>query len=226
MSLINDNLDMIKASILVAIKNELVDTYPSEFGDYTSSNGDTRTKVYWADTVRFQPKYPYCVLTPQKDISEGFDEVSYVRSASGVLLKRVVTRSFMTVTISVFDMGNELTGKTGLEADTFAHKVARQLRKYFNGDGKLDWFSGNKYYPRQIGITVDTDINSVLDWADTDTFFVYSFDIRIGWDDIQENEVELANGAEISIYEDTKKIDEFNIKFIHKKEKNKNGSTR
>ena len=168
MTLINDEIDNVKASILVAIRDELMSAYPSEFGDYKTNKGDTLTKVYWADTVRFQPKYPYCVLTPQKDISEGYDEISYIRSADGVLLKRVTTRSFMTVTISVFDMGSEITGKTGLEADTFAHKVARQLRKYFNGDGKLDWFSGNKYYPKQIGITVDTEISSVLDWADTE----------------------------------------------------------
>lgn len=215
MTLINDEIDNVKASILVAIRDELMSAYPSEFGDYKTNKGDTLTKVYWADTVRFQPKYPYCVLTPQKDISEGYDEISYIRSADGVLLKRVTTRSFMTVTISVFDMGSEITGKTGLEADTFAHKVARQLRKYFNGDGKLDWFSGNKYYPKQIGITVDTEISSVLDWADTDTFFVYSFDIRVGWDEQHTEYAELANGAEISINEDTKELDKFTVEFKH-----------
>ena len=215
MTLINDEIDNVKASILVAIRDELMSAYPSEFGDYKTNKGDTLTKVYWADTVRFQPKYPYCVLTPQKDISEGYDEISYIRSADGVLLKRVTTRSFMTVTISVFDMGSEITGKTGLEADTFAHKVARQLRKYFNGDGKLDWFSGNKYYPKQIGITVDTEISSVLDWADTDTFFVYSFDIRVGWDEQHTEHAESANGAEISINEDTKELDKFTVEFKH-----------
>ena len=215
MTLINDEIDNVKASILIAIRDELMSAYPSEFGDYKTNKGDTLTKVYWADTVRFQPKYPYCVLTPQKDISEGYDEISYIRSADGVLLKRVTTRSFMTVTISVFDMGSEITGKTGLEADTFAHKVARQLRKYFNGDGKLDWFSGNKYYPKQIGITVDTEISSVLDWADTDTFFVYSFDIRVGWDEQHTEHAELANGAEISINEDTKELDKFTVEFKH-----------
>ena len=215
MTLINDEIDNVKASILVAIRDELMSAYPSEFGDYKTNKGDTLTKVYWADTVRFQPKYPYCVLTPQKDISEGYDEISYIRSADGVLLKRVTTRSFMTVTISVFDMGSEITGKTGLEADTFAHKVARQLRKYFNGDGKLDWFSGNKYYPKQIGITVDTEISSVLDWADTDTFFVYSFDIRVGWDEQHTERAELANGAEIRINDGTKELDKFTIEFKH-----------
>lgn len=213
MTLINDSLDMVKASILVAVKNELVEAYPDEFGDYKSDKGDIRTKVFWADTVRYQPRHPYCVLTPQKDISEGYDEISYIKSASGVLFKRVTTRSFMTVTINVFDMGNENTGKSGLEADTFAHKVARQLRKYFNGDEKLDWFSGNKYYPKQISVTVDTDINSVLDWYDTDTFYVYSFDISVGWDEHNDIKTELANGAEIRVYEDTKKIDEFTVKF-------------
>ena len=215
MTLINDEIDNVKASILVAIRDELMSAYPSEFGDYKTNKGDTLTKVYWADTVRFQPKYPYCVLTPQKDISEGYDEISYIRSADGVLLKRVTTRSFMTVTISVFDMGSEITGKTGLEADTFAHKVARQLRKYFNGDGKLDWFSGNKYYPKQIGITVDTEISSVLDWADTDTFFVYSFDIRVGWDEQHTERAELANGAEIRINDGTKELDKFTVEFKH-----------
>ena len=215
MTLINDEIDNVKASILIAIRDELMSAYPSEFGDYKTNKGDTLTKVYWADTVRFQPKYPYCVLTPQKDISEGYDEISYIRSADGVLLKRVTTRSFMTVTISVFDMGSEITGKTGLEADTFAHKVARQLRKYFNGDGKLDWFSGNKYYPKQIGITVDTEISSVLDWADTDTFFVYSFDIRVGWDEQHTERAELANGAEIRINDGTKELDKFTIEFKH-----------
>lgn len=215
MTLINDEIDNVKASILVAIRDELMSAYPSEFGDYKTNKGDTLTKVYWADTVRFQPKYPYCVLTPQKDISEGYDEISYIRSIDGVLLKRVTTRSFMTVTISVFDMGSEITGKTGLEADTFAHKVARQLRKYFNGDGKLDWFSGNKYYPKQIGITVDTEISSVLDWADTDTFFVYSFDIRVGWDEQHTERAELANGAEIRINDGTKELDKFTVEFKH-----------
>lgn len=213
MTLINDSLDMVKASLLVAIKNELTETYPDEFGDYKTSTGDVQPKVYWADTLRFQPKYPYCVLTPQRDISEGFDEISYLKSASGVLLKRVVTRSFLTVSISVFDMGNENTNKTSLEADTFAHKVARQLRKYFNGDGKLDWFSGNEYYPKQIGVTVDSDISAVENWADTDTFFVYTFDITVGWDEKQDSNAELANGASIDIYENNKLINNTIINF-------------
>jgi len=213
MTLISDSLEEIKASILVAIKNELVDTYPVEFGDYTTGRGDVYSKVFWADTIRYQPKHPYCMLTPQKDISEGYDEISYVKSTGGVLLKRVVTRSFMTVSVDVFDMGNEQSGRSSLQADTFAHKVARQLRKYFNGDGKLDWFSGNEYYPRQISIIVDNDISSIMDWADTDTFFRYSFDIRVGWDDVQESDAELAKGAEISVYENTNKVDEFTINF-------------
>lgn len=207
--LIDDEIESVKASILVAIKNELTDTYPAEFGDYTTARNDVCTKVFWADTVRYQPKYPYCVLTPQKDLSEGYDEISYRKSIDGVLKKRVVTRSFMTVTIDVVDMGSEQRGKTSLEADTFAHRVARQLRKYFNGDEKLDWFSGNKYYPKQIGITVDTDISSVLDWSDTDTFFKYTFDIRVGWDEINETNADLAEGVKVSISDDTKLIEEF-----------------
>ena len=56
MTLINDEIDNVKASILVAIRDELMSAYPSEFGDYKTNKGDTLTKVYWADTVRFQPK--------------------------------------------------------------------------------------------------------------------------------------------------------------------------
>lgn len=213
MTLINDSLDGVKSAILVALRKELTETYPVEFGDYSTGRGDVYTKVFWADTIRYQPKYPYCMLTPQKDISEGYDEISYIKSADGVLLKRVVTRSFMTISVDVFDMGNEQSGRSSLQADTFAHRVARQLRKYFNGDEKLDWFSGNEYYPRQISVTVDNDVSSIMDWADTDTFFRYSFDIRVGWDDIQVSNAELANGAQFNIYDDTNKTDEITIKF-------------
>ena len=167
MTLIKDSLEEVKASLLVAIKNQLTETYPSEFGDYTTSRGDVYTKVFWADTVRYQPKHPYCMLSVSSDVSEGYDEISYIRSADDVLLKKTTTRSYL----------DEQIGRTALQADTFAHKVARQLRKYFNGDGKLDWFEGNEYYPRQIGITVLTDIDSTTDWADTDTFFRYTFTI-------------------------------------------------
>lgn len=204
MTLINDNLEGVKTALLVAIKKELTDTYRVEFGDYKTSRGDIYTKVFWSDTVRYQPKHPYCMLTPQKDISEGYDEIQYFRNAEGVLIKRYVTRSFLTVTIEVFDMGNEQSGRSSLKADNFAHKVVRQLRKYFNGDEKLDWFSGNEYYPRQISITVDTDIDSTLDWSDTDTMFRYSFDITVGWDDFTDSNADLANGVEVSINNDTK----------------------
>lgn len=213
MTLINDSLDGVKSAILVALRKELTEAYPVEFGDYSTGRGDVYTKVFWADTIRYQPKHPYCMLTPQKDISEGYDEISYIKSADGVLLKRVVTRSFMTISVDVFDMGNEQSGRSSLQADTFAHRVARQLRKYFNGDEKLDWFSGNEYYPRQISVTVDNDVSSIMDWADTDTFFRYSFDIRVGWDDIQVSNAELANGAQFNIYDDTNKTDEITIKF-------------
>lgn len=204
MTLINDNLEGVKTALLVAIKKELTDTYRVEFGDYKTSRGDVYTKVFWSDTVRYQPKHPYCMLTPQKDISEGYDEIQYFRNAEGVLIKRYVTRSFLTVTIEVFDMGNEQSGRSSLKADNFAHKVVRQLRKYFNGDEKLDWFSGNEYYPRQIGITVDTDIDSTLDWSDTDTMFRYAFDITVGWDDFTDSNADLANGVEVSVNDDTK----------------------
>lgn len=200
MTLISDSLEEVKTALLVAIKNELTDTYPVEFGDYTTSRGDTYTKVFWSDTIRYQPRFPYCMLTPQKDISEGFDETIYFKDANGVLRKRVITRSFNTISIDVFDMGNEQKNKSSLQADTFAHKVARQLRKYFNGDEKLDWFSGNEYYPRQISIVVDTDISSILDWSDTDTIFRYSFDITIGWDDYsRDTKAEIAEGIKVDI---------------------------
>ena len=212
MTLIDDNLEGVKTALLVAIKKELTEAYPVEFGDYKTGRGDIYTKVFWSDTVRYQPKHPYCMLTPQKDTSEGYDEIQYFRNAEGVLIKRYVTRSFLTVTIEVFDMGNEQSGRSSLKADNFAHKVVRQLRKYFNGDEKLDWFSGNEYYPRQIGIIVDTDIDSTLDWSDTDTMFRYSFDITVGWDDFTDSTAELAEGVEISINENTNQLDKFTVK--------------
>lgn len=214
MTLINDSLENVKASLLVAIKNQLTETYPSEFGDYTTSRGDVYTKVFWADTIRYQPKHPYCMLSGNSDVSEGYDEISYVKSDDGVLLKKTVTRSFLEVAIDIFDMGNEQIGRSALQADTFAHKVARQLRKYFNGDGKLDWFDGNEYYSSQIGITVLTDIDSTIDWADTDTFFRYTFTIQLGWDDIQVSNAELANGVEISLSDNQNTLlDKFTINF-------------
>lgn len=212
MTLISDSLEEVKTALLVAIKNELTDAYPVQFGDYTTSKGDIYTKVYWSDTVRYKPRFPYCTLTPQKDISEGYDEIIYFKNSEGILKKRVITRSFNTISIDVFDMGNEQKNWSSLQADTFAHKVARQLRKYFNGDEKLDWFSGNEYYPRQISITVDTDISSILDWSDTDTIFRYSFDITVGWDDYADSNADLAKGAEVRINENSKRVDEFTIK--------------
>lgn len=214
MTLINDSLEDVKASLLVAVKNQLTETYPSEFGDYTTSRGDVYTKVFWADTIRYQPKHPYCMLSENSDVSEGYDEISYIKSDDGVLLKKTVTRSFLEVAIDVFDMGNEQIGRSALQADTFAHKVARQLRKYFNGDGKLDWFDGNEYYSSQIGITVLTDIDSTIDWADTDTFFRYTFTIQLGWDDVQVSNAELANGVEISLSDNQNTLlDKFTINF-------------
>lgn len=214
MTLINDSLENVKASLLVAIKNQLTETYPSEFGDYTTSRGDVYTKVFWADTIRYQPKHPYCMLSENSDVSEGYDEISYIKSDDGVLLKKTVTRSFLEVAIDIFDMGDEQIGRSALQADTFAHKVARQLRKYFNGDGKLDWFDGNEYYSSQIGITVLTDIDSTIDWADTDTFFRYTFTIQLGWDDIQVSNAELANGVEISLSDNQNTLlDKFTINF-------------
>lgn len=211
MTLINDSLEEVKASLLVAIRNELISTYPSEFGDYTTSRGDKYTKVYWADTVRYQPKHPYCVLTMNSDVSEGYDEISYFKSIDGVLLKKTVTRSYLEISIDIYDMGDESIGRTSLEADTFAHKVARQLRKYFNGDDKLDWFNGNEYYPRQLGIEVLTDIDGITDWSDTDTFFKYTFSIRLGWDDIIISNPDLAQGIEVSVKEKDTLLDKFTV---------------
>ena len=108
-------------------------------------------------------------------------------------------------------MGNEQIGRTSLEADTFAHKVARQLRKYFNGDDKLDWFNGNEYYPRQLGIEVLTDIDGITDWSDTDTFFKYTFSIRLGWDDVIISNPDLAQGIEVSVKEKDTLLDKFTI---------------
>lgn len=214
MTLINDRIDDVKASILMAIKKELTETYPNEFGDYGSGKGDKFTKVYWVNTVRFQPKYPYCTLAAQRDTSEGYDEITYYKNSNNVLIKRTITRSFLTVTIDIYDMGNELNGKTSLEADTFAQKVARQLRRYFNGDGKLDWFSGNEYYEKQIGITVDTDIVPIINWDDTDTQFRYNFDIRVGWDEINDSIADVAEGIDVTIYKGDKSniIDNFVVK--------------
>lgn len=211
MTLINDSLEEVKASLLVAVKNELIDTYPSEFGDYTTSRGDIYTKVFWADTVRYQPRHPYCVLTQNNDVSEGYDEISYFKSSDGRLLKKTVTRSYLEISIDIYDMGDESIGRTSLEADTFAHKVARQLRKYFNGDDKLDWFNGNEYYPRQLGIEILTDIDGITDWSDTDTFFKYTFSIRLGWDDIIISNPDLAKGIEVSVKEKDTLLDKFTV---------------
>lgn len=213
MTLIDDSLEGVKTSILMAVKKELTETYPVEFGDYKTSRGDTYSKVYWADTVRYQPKYPYCVLTPSKDRLEGYDEISYFRGANKKLNKKQITRSFMTISIDVYDMGSETSNKSSLQADTFAHKVARQLRKYFSGDESLDWFSGNEYYANQIGIMVDNNMTSIIDWSDTEVKFRYSFDIQAGWDDKVISEPDLANGAKIDINEEDKKIDELTVQF-------------
>lgn len=223
MTLINDNLEKIKTALLVNIKENLVESYPVEFGDYKTDRGDVCVKVYWSDTVRYQPRFPYCILTPQKDMSEGYDEITYTK-IDGVLTKKIKTRSFLTVSIDVFDMGNEQNSKTSLQADNFAHKVARQLRKYFNGDSKLDWFSGNEYYPEQVSVIVNTDISSILDWSDTDTLFRYSFDIVLGWDDVQCTRADLATGALIKVA-DGEKTESFTIK-IGKNKETTNGESR
>lgn len=212
MTLINDSIEDVKASILIAIKKELTDAYPNEFGDYRTDRGDVYSKVFWADTIRYQPRFPYCMLSIGTDRSEGYDEIAYTRDTNGTLLKKIISRSFLTVNISIFDMGNENTGKSSLEADTFALKVARQLRKYFNGDEKLDWFSGNDYYPHQISIVVNGNIDSDYDWSDTDTMFRFSFDIVAGYDDVSIITPDLAKGAEIRVYKDSVKIDEEVIK--------------
>lgn len=213
MTLIDDSLEQVKASVLMAVKNELIETYPNEFGDYKTGRDDIYTKIYWADTVRYQPRYPYCTLTPDRDTSAGYEEITYLR-IDGVYTKRTTTRSFLTVTIDVYDMGDEQSKKSSLKSDTFAYKVARQLRKYFNGDGKLDWFSGNEYYPNQIGINIDSDIKAMIDWSDTDTLFRYSFDILLGWNDVVDQPVDLAEGAIISVKENEKVIeDNITVKF-------------
>ena len=139
-------------------------------------------------------------------------EKKTTKNTNGDLKKKITSRSFLTVNISVFDMGNEKTNRSSLMADTFALKVARQLRKYFNGEGKLDWFSGNEYYPRQISIEVSDDIDSDNDWSDTETLFRFYFDIIAGYDDVSIVTPDLAKGAEIRVYKDSVKIDEEVIK--------------
>ena len=44
MTLINDNVDLIKASLITAIKKELVETYPKQFGDYKNGNVESIQK--------------------------------------------------------------------------------------------------------------------------------------------------------------------------------------
>ena len=206
--LLDDNLENVKASLLVAIQRLLTSTYPKEFGEYKTSKGDIISKVFWSDTVRYRSKFPYCMLTPQTDLHEGIDEVKYFRRADGKFVKRTISRAILNVSIDVCDMGDETIQKSQLEADTFAHKVARQLRKYFNGDEMLDWFSGNEYYPRQLGIKINSEINSTLNWSDTDTIFRYAFDISLGWNDVVDVEIDPAKGVHIDMYENNKKIDE------------------
>lgn len=209
--LIDDSLEQVKASLLYIIKKVLTEAYPKEFGDYSTSRGDLYTKVYWADTVRYQPNFPYCMLTPQRDALQGLDEITYLRREDGEYVKRTKTRSTLTVSIDVCDMGNEETKKSSLKADNFAHKVTRQLRKYFNGDEMLDWFSGNEYYPNQIGIGIDTNISNIITWDDTDTVFRYTFDISLSWIDIVDDISEPAKGVRVETYENKKLIDEFEI---------------
>lgn len=213
MTLINDSIEDVKTSLIYAIKKELTETYPKEFGDYRSERGDIYTKVYWEDTVRFQPKFPICVLSPSRDVREGYNEISYRKGEDGAMYKRVVKRSFLTVTIDISDMGIEegQGKKSSLKASSFVHKVARQLRSYFNGDEKLNWFSGNEFYPKQIGITVDDNINIVSDWSDTDTFHRCTFDITLGWDEENIIPIDKAHGAKISVSENTNLLDEFTI---------------
>lgn len=221
MALLEDNLENIKASILVAIKNELTETYPKEFGDYKTGKGDMYTKVFWGDTIRYQPRTPYCMLVQERDKVLRDDEVVY-KKVNGITVKKQITRSKLEVTVNVVDMGNEATGKTALQADNFAHKVARQLRKYFSGDDKLYWFEGNEYYDKQIGIRVDTDIDANIDWDDTDTIFNYNFTVTFGWNDEQYQVPELARGAEIRTYHEGQEIDNETIYF----KGDRNGSTR
>lgn len=196
MTLINDNVDLIKASLITAIKKELVETYPKQFGDYKNGNGGIYTKIYWENTVRYKPKFPICVLSTSKDVSERQNEISYFKDEDGKYKKRVVKSSFLTVGIDIFDMGNESINYSNLQADTFTAKVARQLRSYFNGDEKLDWFSGNEIYPNQIGIVVDDEITTVNEWDESDNvIFRKSFDVTLGWDEEHIYEVPLAEGV-------------------------------
>ena len=152
-------------------------------------------------------------MSPSRDVREGYNEISYRKGEDGQMYKRLVKRSFLTVTIDISDMGIEegQGKKSSLKASSFVHKVARQLRSYFNGDEKLNWFSGNEFYPKQIGITVDDNINIVSDWSDTDTFHRCTFDITLGWDEENIIPIDKAHGAKISVSENTNLLDEFTI---------------
>ena len=195
-----DSIAEVKSSILMGIRNELIQAYPVEFGDYEDCNG-TCSKIFWGDTISFQPKYPYCMLSTDQDSLGGYDDVSYVKR-EGEIYKKYIKHCSIIVQIEIVNMANIKQGITQLEADVFAHKVARQLRSYFNCEDKLEWFEGNEYYPNQISSQVEGKITPIPDWSDTDTKFRYNFDIEFGWDDISYVHVDKGKGFLLKINKD------------------------
>lgn len=193
-----DSIDQVKNSILMGIRKELIETYPVEFGDYKDCDG-TCSKIFWEDTISYQPKYPYCILSVDQDnLSGERDEISYVKR-DGEIYKRYVKHNSILVQIEIANMANLQEGITQLEADVFAQKVARQLRSYLNSDEKLEWFEGNEYYPDQISSDVSERITPIPDWTETDTKFRYMFEVEFGWLDVSFVHVDKGKGYLLKI---------------------------
>lgn len=201
-----DSIDKVKSSILMGIRNELISAYPNEFGDYSDCEG-TYSKIFWEDTISYQPKYPYCILSSDEDTLTGLDDISYLKK-DGEFFKKYVKHTSILVQIEIANMANNLH-PTKLEADMFAQKVARQLRSYLNSDDKFEWFSGNKYYQGQISSVVSEKITPIPDWNETDTKFRYNFDVEFGWHDTSY--VHIDKGEGFLLRKDGKVIHTFNI---------------
>lgn len=202
----NDSIDKVKSSILMGIRNELVSTYPDEFGDYSDCEG-TYSKIFWENTISYQPKYPYCILSTDEDTLSYRDDISYCKK-DGEFFKKYVKHTSILVQIEIANMANEVHN-TKLEADMFAQKVARQLRSYFSSDDKFEWFDGNEYYPSQISSQIGEKITPIPDWNETDTKFRYTFDVEFGWDDTSY--VHIDKGKGFLLRKDKNVIQQVNI---------------
>lgn len=195
-----DSIAEVKSSILMGIRNELIETYPKEFGDYRDCDGIC-SKIFWGDTISFQPRYPYCMLNTDQDDMTGYDEIAYIKK-DGEFYKKYTKHCSILVQIEIANMADINNGITQLEADMFAHKVARQLRSYLNCEDKLEWFSGNEYYPNQISSQINGRINPIPDWSDTDTKFRYTFDVEFGWNDVSYVHIDKGKGFLLKINND------------------------